>query len=285
MLERQLFRVCQEPHFAFGHDQQAAAPVPTPRQNHLLAALPPDAYARLLADLEPIPLPAGWAIHGAGDRQKYLYFLTSGIVSRCYVTESGASVEFAVTGREGVIGVASFLGGQSMPSQSVVLCPGHSYRLAAGRVKSVFGDEGPLPRLLLRYTLSLLRQTGQIAACNRRHSMEQRLCRWILSCLDRLPSDELVMTQALIAQMLGVRRESITDASGKLEDAGLIHCGRGHVAVLDRRGLEAHACECYAAIKRADDELFPEFAHGPCAPRSRPVMESQHFLRGSAVPA
>ena len=285
MLRRQLFRVCQEPHFAFGHDQQAAAPMPTPRQSHLLAALPPDAFARVLPHLEPVPLPPGRIIHGAGDRQRHLYFLTAGIVSRYHVTECGASVEFAVTGREGVIGVASFLGGQSMPSQSVVLSAGHGYRLATGRVKNAFDHDGPLPRLLLRYTLSLIAQTGQISACNRRHSMEQRLCRWILSCLDRLPSDELVMTQALIAQMLGVRRESITDATGKLEDAGLIHCGRGHVAVLDRRGLEAHACECYAAIKRADDQLFPEFAHGPCARRSRPVMESRHFQHGSAVPA
>jgi CRP-like cAMP-binding protein len=277
--------LCHEPRFVFRNDQQAVAAVPAPRQNHLLAALPHDAYARLLPELEPVPLPLGWVIHGAGDRQRYLHFPTAGIVSRYNVTGSGASVEFAVTGREGVIGVASFLGGESMPTQSVVLSAGHSYRLAAGRAKSAFDHDGPLPRLLLRYTLALIAQTGQISACNRRHSVEQRLCRWILSCVDRLPSDELTMTHALIADMLGVRREAVTDAAGKLQHAGLIHCGRGHVAVLDRRGLEARACECYAVIKRMDDRLFPGIWSARVAPRDRPVMESQHFLHGSAVPA
>jgi len=243
----------------------------TPRQNHLLAALPLEDYERLLPDLEPVPLPLGWTVHGAGDREEYLYFLTAGIVSRLYVTASGGSAEFAVTGREGVIGVASFLGGESTPSQAVVLSAGWSYRLGADLLKTEFEHAGPLPDLLLRYTQALIVQTGQIAVCNRHHSLEQRLCRWILSCLDRLPANELTMTQELIADMLGVRRVGVTEAVGKLEGAGLIHCGRGHIAVLDRPQLEARVCECYAVVKRecgrllrAENTIGNAGVHGTC---------------------
>src|SRR5450830_799961 len=229
----------------------------TPRQNHLLAALPLEDYERLLPDLELVPLPLGWTVHRAGDREKYLYFLTAGIVSRFYVMQNGASAEFAVTGSKGVIGVASFLGGESTPNQAVVLNPGYAYRLRADVVKNEFEHDGPLRRLLLRYTQALIAQIAQTAVCNRHHSLEQQLCRLILSNLDRLPSNELTMTQELIAHMLGVRREGVTEAAGKLQQAGLIHYSRGHITVLDRPRLEAQVCECYAVVKREYDRLLP----------------------------
>jgi CRP-like cAMP-binding protein len=228
-------------------------------------------YERLLPDLEPVRLPLGWTVHGAGDREKYLYFLTAGIVSRFYVTQNGASAEFAVTGSEGVIGVASFLGGEIAPSQAVVLSAGYAYRLQADLLKNEFEHGGPLPHLLLRYTQALIAQTGQIAVCNRLHSLKQQLCRWILSCLDRLPSNELTMTHEVIADMLGVRRGGVTEAAGYLHKAGLIHYSRGRIAVLDRSQLEAQACECYAVVKREYERLLrPENTmgnagmHGAC---------------------
>jgi CRP-like cAMP-binding protein len=229
----------------------------TPRQNHLLAALPAADYERLLPALEPVALPLGWTVHGAGDRERYVYFLTAGLVSRFYVTQSGASTELAVTGNEGVIGVASFLGGESTPSQAVVLSAGYAYRLGADRVKNELEHGRLLAHLLLRYTLSLITQTGQIAVCNRHHTLEQQLCRWILSSLDRMPSSELTMTQERIADMLGVRREGVTVAAGKLQKAGLIHYSRGQITVLDRPQLEAQACECYGVVKRDYERLLP----------------------------
>jgi CRP-like cAMP-binding protein len=256
MSGRHSSRPYPETRFAFKDWKSAVSAQHTPRQNHLLAALPLKEYERLLPNLEPVPLPFGWTVHGAGDREKYLYFLTAGIVSRFYVTENGASAEFAVTGNEGMIGVASFLGGESTPSQAVVLSAGYSYRLAADVLKKEFEHDGLLPHLLLRYAQALIVQTGQIAVCNRHHSLEQRLCRWILSCLDRLPSNELTITQELIAEMLGVRRVGVTKAAGKLQEAGLIHSSRGHIDVLDRPQLEAQACECYAVVKRAYDRLL-----------------------------
>ena len=198
-------------------------------------------------------MPLGCTVHGAGEREKHLYFLAAGIVSRVFVTENGASAEFALTGREGVIGVASFLGGESTPSEAVVLSAGYAYRLGAIALQNEFEHDGALSHLLLRYTQALIAQTGQIALCNRYHSLEQRLCRWILSCLDRLPSNELTVTQELIAEMLGVRRVGVTEAVGRLQAAGLIHCSRGHIAVLDRPRLEARVCECYAVVRRTYD--------------------------------
>jgi CRP-like cAMP-binding protein len=234
-----------------------AKPVPPPpRDNRLLAALPLADYNRLLPCLEPVPLPLGWTIYGPHDREKYLYFVTAGIVSRLYVMTSGASAEFAITGSEGVIGVAAFLGGKCLPTQSVVLSAGHSHRLAADVLKGEFEQGGPLQHLLLRYTEALIVQTGQVAVCNRRHSLEQRLCRWLLSCLDRLPSGELTMTQELVAHALGVRREGVTEAIGDLQKAGALHCSRGRMAVLDRSALQAHACECYAVVKKEYDRLL-----------------------------
>jgi CRP-like cAMP-binding protein len=228
----------------------------SPRQNHLLAALPAKDYERLLPNLEPVPLLAGRIIHSAGEREKHLYFPTAGIVSRYNVTESGASAEFAVTGNEGVIGIALFLGGDSTPGQAVVISEGYAYRLKSALLKNELDRNHPLMHLLLHYTLALMAQTAQSVVCNRHHSLEQRLCVWILSCQDRLASSELTMTQELIAQMLGMRRESVTEAAGKLQKTGLIHYSRGRIAVLDRARLEAQACECYAVVRREYDRLL-----------------------------
>jgi len=237
------------------------------RQNQLLAMLPAEDDERLRPYLEPVPLPMGWPVHGAGGRERYLYFITEGIVSRFYETENGASAYFAVTGRDGMIGVASFLGGNSTPSQAVVLSPGYAYRLRASLVKNEFEHGSALSHVLLCYIQTLIVQIGQSAVCNRHHSVQQQLCRWILSCLDRLPSNELAMTQEVIADMLGVRRESVTDAAGKLQAAGLIHYSRGHITVLDRPRLEAHACECYAVVKRAHDCVHQNIGNTACIPR------------------
>jgi CRP-like cAMP-binding protein len=246
--------------YAFDKRTHSAPAWHTPSQNHLLAALPPKDYERLLPNLEPFPLSLGWPVHDAGDQERYLYFLTAGIVSRFYVTEGGGSAEFAVTGSEGVIGVAAFLGGESTPSQAVVLSTGYSYRLRAERLKREFARDGPLPRLLLRYTMALITQMAQTAVCNRHHSVDQQLCRWLLLCLDRLSSNEISMTQELIANMLGVRREGVTEAAGKLQDAGLIRYQRGRITVVDRPGLEARCCECYKVVKTEFDRLLPYVA-------------------------
>lgn len=244
------------PHCARGGGSSTISTQHTPRANLLLAALPAEDYERLLPDLEPVPLPGGWTVHGAGDREKYLYFPTSGLISRFYVTENGASVEVGTTGREGVIGVASLLGGESMPTQVVVLVPGYAYRLRMNQLKDRFQPGHPLLRILLRYIQALLTQIGQIAVCNRHHTLEQQLCCRLLVCLDRLPSNELTMTQELFAAMLGVRREGVTEAAGHLQKAGLIRYSRGHITVLDRPSLEAKTCECYAVVKREYDRLL-----------------------------
>lgn len=229
----------------------------TPAQNQLLAALPAADYQRLLPDLDFVPLPPKWTVHAAGAPETHAYFIAAGIVSRVSVTDNGSSKEFAVTGNEGVIGVASFLGGKRTPSRALVLSAGYAYRLTADTLMHEFEHDGPLPRLLLRYTQALISQIGQIAACNRHHTLEQRLCRWILSCIDRLPAYEFTITQQEIAHLLGVRREGVTEAVGRLQKSGLIHCSRGHIAVLDRYRLEVRACECYAVVKREYDRLLP----------------------------
>jgi len=260
VFEQPSFRSCCADTPCASWDRKRAVSVQnSPRQNRLLAALPVEDYGHLLPFLEPVPLPLDWTVHGAGDRENYLYFLTSGIVSRSNVTENGASAAFAITGCEGVIGVAMFLGGNGAPSQAVVLSPGHAYRLGADVLKTEFKNNVPLRHLLLRYTLVLIGHTAQVAGCNRYHSVEQQLCRVILGCLDRLPSNDLTMTQELIANMLGVRREGVTEAAGRLQKAGLIHYSRGHIAVLDRPQLEARACECYAVVKRDYVRLFSNF--------------------------
>jgi CRP-like cAMP-binding protein len=240
-----------------------------PTQNCILAALPADDRERLLPALECVPLPSGLTLLGAGEPERYLYFLTDGVVSRYYLTENGAAAEYGLAGREGVIGIASFLGGESTPNRALVLSAGHAYRLAARLVQKEFQRYGSLARHLLRYTQALVTQTGQIAACNRHHSVEQQLCRWILSYLDRMPSNELKVTQELIANMLGVRREGVTEAAVKLQRAGLIHYTRGRIEVLDRPGLEARVCECYWVVKREYERLLrPENPARPAGGRA-----------------
>jgi len=263
MLGRHLFRAYPETRFASRDRKPVLSAQHSPRQNHLIAALPQEAYERLLPNLEPVPLPVGWIVHTAGDPERHLLFPTEGIVCRVYVTESGESAHLAVTGSEGVIGVASFLGGESTLSQAVVLSAGYAYRLGADVSKYELAHEGTLMHLLLRYTLALIAQTAQIAVCNRHHSVEQQLCHWLLLCLDRSLGNDVPMTQELIANMLGVRREGVTEAAGKLQKAGLIHYRRGHITVLDRPRLEAHACECYAVVKREYDRLIPALAPAP----------------------
>ena len=256
MIGLQSSRLSRETHFAFTDGKRAAFEADSPRQNHLLAALPLEDYERLLPALESGPLPLGSTVYDAGERENYLYFLTGGAVCHLCVLKDGTSAAFAVTGSEGVIGVASFLGGESTPSQVRVVSAGHAYRLKAAVLKTQFKYGGPVQHVLLRYTQALITQMAQAAVCNRHHSLEQRLCHWILSCLDRVSLNELTITQRLIASMLGVRREGITEAAGKLQKAGLIQYNRGYIAVLDRRGLEARVCECYAVVKRESDRLL-----------------------------
>ncbi|WP_295453782.1 Crp/Fnr family transcriptional regulator [uncultured Thiodictyon sp.] len=222
----------------------------SPNQNHLLASLPDAEFAALLPHLEPCPLALGEMLYEPGQRLRYAYFPTSAVVSLHYVTASGAAVETAGVGNEGMIGIWLLLGGDSTPSSAVVQTAGQAYRLERRRLQLAFDGVGLLRRLLLRYTQALLTQMAQTAACNRHHSIEQQLSRWLLLTLDRAPERELVMTQELVASMLGVRRESITEAAGKLQQFGLIRFRRGHITVIDRHGLEPRACECYGVVKR-----------------------------------
>ena len=211
---------------------------------------------RLAPQLERVALPLGTVIYESGGEQGHVYFPASGIVSLLYVMNDGAAAEIAVVGNEGMVGIALFMGGGTTPSRAVVQSAGHAYRLEAALIKAEFARGGPLQRLLLRYTQALIAQTTQTAACNRHHVLEQQLCRWLLLSLDRLPSNELVMTQQLIANMLGVRREGVTQAAGRLEADGLISYSRGRINVLDRGKLEERVCECYGVVRRESDRLF-----------------------------
>jgi CRP-like cAMP-binding protein len=227
-------------------------------QNDLLATLPVDELERLHHNLELVPLPLGEVIYESGGKLSHLYFPTTAIVSLLYVTEDGASAEISIVGNEGVIGVAIFMGGDTMPNMAVVQSAGYAYRLKAQLLQQEFNNSLPMRHLLLRYTQALLTQMAQTAVCNRHHSIEQQLCRWLLLSFDRLPSDELIMTQELISNMLGVRREGITDAARKLQSAGLIEYHRGHITLLDRQGLEDNVCECYSVVKKEYDRLLPD---------------------------
>jgi CRP-like cAMP-binding protein len=229
----------------------------TPKRNRLLAALPEESYQALLPSLEPVLLPLGMALYESGGAQGYVYFPTSSIVSLLYVLEDGSSAEIAVTGCEGLVGIALFMGGETTPSRAVVQSAGHGYRVKAAVLKQKFETGGALQYLLLRFTQALITQMTQTAVCNRHHAVDQQLCRWLLLSLDRLPANDLVMTQELIANMLGVRREGVTEAAGKLQAAGLIEYSRGKITVLDRKRLEARVCECYAVVKREYDRLLP----------------------------
>jgi CRP-like cAMP-binding protein len=232
-------------------------PTHNPHQNRLVAALSKAESERLLAHLEIVPMPLGHVIYESGSELHYVYFPTTAIVSLLYVMIDGASAEIAVVGNEGIIGVALFMGGETMPNRAVVQSAGHAYRLRGQLLKEAFSRSGEVQHLLLRYTQALLTQMAQTAVCNRHHSLDQQLCRWLLLSLDRLPSNDLVMTQELIANMLGVRREGVTAAAGNLQRAGLIEYQRGRITVLDRAGLEARACECYAVVKKEFDRLLP----------------------------
>jgi len=228
-----------------------------PRQNHLLAALSTAEQERLYPHLKLVQMPLGKVLYESGDVLRHVYFPTDSIVSLLYVLEDGGSAEISVVGNEGLIGVALFMGGETTPSRAIVQSAGRAYRLIGQQLKKEFHRNGEMQLLLLRYTQALLTQMAQTAVCNRHHSVDQQLCRWLLLSLDRLSSNQLTMTQELIANMLGVRREGVTDAAGKLQKLGVIRYVRGQITVLDRPKLEQLCCECYAVVKRETDRLLP----------------------------
>ena len=229
-----------------------------PKTNHLLDALPVAEWQRWLPQLEPVDLPLGQVLYESGNTLSHVYFPTTAIVSLLYVMENGASAEIAVVGNEGIVGISLFMGGESTPSRAVVQSAGQGFRMPAQAIKDEFSRAGPVMHLLLRYTQALITQMAQTAVCNRHHSLDQQLCRWLLLSLDRLQGSELVMTQELIANMLGVRREGVTEGALKLQVVGLIRYSRGRITVLDRPGLEMRTCECYAVVKKEYDRLLPE---------------------------
>jgi CRP-like cAMP-binding protein len=230
----------------------------TPQQNHLLAALPAAEFQHFAPHLELVPMPLGEALYESGGQLHHVYFPTTSIVSLLYVMADGSSAEIAVVGNDGILGISLFMGGETTPSRAVVQSAGYGYRLRSQLLKQAFDRGGPVMHLLLRYTQALITQMAQTAVCNRHHSVEQQLCRWLLLSLDRLSSNELAMTQELIANMLGVRREGVTAAAGHLQRAGLIRYSRGHITVLDRPRLEQEVCECYAVVKKEFDRLLSD---------------------------
>ena len=242
-------------------------PGPDPRANRLLASLPESDYQILAAQLERMPMPLGMAVYESGSAQGFVYFPVDSIVSLLYVLENGASTEIAVTGNEGLVGISLFMGGESTPSRAVVQSAGHGYRVRGTVLRQLFESSGEVQHLLLRFTQALITQMTQTAVCNRHHAVDQQLCRWLLLMLDRLASREVLMTQELIANMLGVRREGVTEAAGKLQAEGLIEYRRGRIRVLDRPRLEERVCECYAVVKREYDRLLPHLSklHGEAA--------------------
>lgn len=229
-----------------------------PKSNHLLAALPAADRERLAPYLTLVELPLGHVVYESGDQLRSVYFPTNAIISLLYVMEDGASAEIAIVGNEGVVGIAIFMGGETTPSRAIVQSAGYAYGLSAAILKQEFVRGGSFQHLLLRYTQALITQMAQTAVCNRHHSIDQQLCRWLLLSIDRLPSNDLTMTQELIANMLGVRRSGVTEAALKLQAAGLIRYSHGHIAVLDRAGLEQRVCECYAVVKREFERLLPD---------------------------
>jgi len=243
--------------FTLTHDPLAG--VRSPRRNHLLAVLPETVYKRLLPHLEEAPLVLGSSVYEADTPMEHVFFPAEGIISLLNVMENGASAEIAVTGNEGVVGISLFMGGGSTSSRAVVQSAGFAYRLRADFLKEEFERGGELQRLLLRFTQALITQMTQTAVCNRHHSTDQQLCRWLLLSLDRLPSNQLEMTQELISNMLGVRREGVTEAARHLQDAGLIEYSRGRIRVLNRPGLEQRVCECYRVVKQESDRLLVEW--------------------------
>jgi CRP-like cAMP-binding protein len=239
---------------------------PNPRQNHLLAAIPEAEWKRFAPHLLPVQLTLGDVIYESGGDQSFVYFPTDAIVSMLYVMEDGSSAEIAIVGNEGLVGICLFMGGGTTPNRAVVQSAGHAFRMRGQHIRDEFVLAGPVQQVFLRYTQALVTQMGQTAVCNRHHSVDQQLCRWLLMSLDRLPSDELVMTQELIANMLGVRREGVTEAAGKLQRAGVIQYNRGRIRVLDRPRLEGMACECYEVVRREFARLLP-WQQGYVAPK------------------
>ena len=235
--------------------------VANPKQNILLDALQNAEFDRLSPNLELVEMPLGKVLYESGGMLEHVYFPTNSIISLLYVMENGSSAEIAVVGNEGILGISLFMGGETTSSRAIVQSSGHAYRLKVQLLKDEFNRSGPVQRLLLRYTQALITQMAQTAVCNRHHSVEQQLCRWLLLSLDRLATDQLTMTQELIANMLGVRREGVTDAAGKLQRDGLIIYNRGHITVLDRPKLEKRSCECYQVVKAEFDRLLPAL-HG-----------------------
>ncbi len=238
----------------------------SPRQNYLLAALTKEEFDRVVPNLELVPMRLGELLYEPDQQLRHAYFPTSSIVSLHYVTESGESAETAGVGNEGVVGIALFMGGNSTSSSAVVQTAGHGYRLEGGLLKEEFDRAGFAQRLLLRYTQAVMTQMSQTAACYRHHSIEQQLCRWLLLTVDRRPTHELVMTQELIANILGVRREGITAAAGRLQEAGFIRYRRGHISVVDRAGLLSRSCECYGVVRDEVDRLFSDVGHRQALP-------------------
>ncbi|MCW5624328.1 MAG: Crp/Fnr family transcriptional regulator [Burkholderiales bacterium] len=236
----------------------STAPLPSPKANRLLRVLPDDVFERLSPHLEPVTLPLGTVLYESGAELTHVHFPTTALVSLMHMLESGASAEIAVVGWDGIVGVSLFMGGLSTPSRGVVQSAGETFRLRSQILKAEFDRGGAVLHLLLRYTQSLITQMAQTAVCNRHHSLEQQLCRWLLLSLDRLNGNDLVITQELIANMLGVRREGVTEAAGKLQRRGAIRYSRGRITVLDRDALEALSCECYAVVKREADRLLPD---------------------------
>ena len=229
-----------------------------PKRNLLLAALSSEEYERIYPHLEAVTMPLGKVVYESGAPLRYVYFPTDCIVSLLYVLRNGASAEISIVGYEGLIGVASFMGGETTPSRAIIQSAGTAYRLLGRLLRDEFHRDGDLQLLLLRYTQALITQMAQTVVCNRHHSIDQQLCRWLLLSLDRLSSNELIMTQGLISDMLGVRREGVTEAAGKLEKLGAIRYSRGQITVLDRPKLELLCCECYAVVKRETDRLMPQ---------------------------
>ena len=229
---------------------------PTPQQNNLLAALSPDVQDRIFPYLEPLQLRLGTVLYESGDAERHVYFPTDSIVSLLYVMEDGAAAEIAVVGNEGIVGVAVFMGGESTPTRALIQSAGYAFRLNGQRLKDEFNRHGEMLQLMLRYTQALITQMAQTAVCNRHHSIDQQLCRWLLLSLDRLSTNRLTMTQQLIANMLGVRREGVTEAAGRLQRKGVIEYHRGRITVLDRAALEQLSCECYAVVKKETDRLL-----------------------------
>ncbi len=233
---------------------------PSPRQNHLLAALQTAEYDRLLPDLEHVPMPLGEVLYESGGQLQHIYFPTTSVVSLLCVMKEGESAEIAIAGNEGLVGIALIMGGQTTPSRAVVQCAGRAYRMLPATLKKEFDRGEAMQRLMLRYMQALVTQMVQTAACNRHHSVEQQFCRWLLLSMDRLPSNVLTMTEGLIANMLGVRQEGVSGVAERLQDEGVIRYEGGRITVLDRPAVEARACECYAVVKKEFDRLLPQIA-------------------------